>query len=125
MIGAKLPLPAKKAVYTAISSAVEKSSVTIIFLRLTLSARIPPNGESRMVGIMETARIPPNTAADPVLSSTNKERENLKMEFPNKDIIWPTTKMVKSLVNKALFFIIFLLCYNTDGWYVSWQEKSL
>ena len=37
--------------HTKITAAVKKSSITIIFLLFTLSATIPPMGDSRMAGI--------------------------------------------------------------------------
>jgi hypothetical protein len=46
------------------------SNATMIFLRSALSARIPPMGDKRIVGIVAIDKIPANTAAEPVTSNT-------------------------------------------------------
>ena len=60
------------------------------------SAKTPPNGDSSTVGIMDTARIVPNTAADPVTSRTYSESEKRRIALPNSEIICPRIIIVKS-----------------------------
>ena len=54
------------------------SSATMIFLRSARSARMPPKGENRIMGSIETAVIPANTDADPVCSRMYMDRANFK-----------------------------------------------
>ena len=52
------------------------SKATMIFFLFALSARMPPKGESRMVGIVAKDRILANTVAEPVASSTYIDNAN-------------------------------------------------
>jgi len=55
------------------------SNATIMFLLFARSARIPSNGESKIVGIVAPAKILAYIAAEPVTSSTYIDRANFKM----------------------------------------------
>ena len=55
------------------------SSATMMCLRLALSARIPPKGESRTVGSSAADSIPAKMEAEPVCSSTYIDRANLRV----------------------------------------------
>ena len=65
---------AKPAAKTA--SPERRSRATMTFRRFALSARIPPKGDSKIVGSMESASIPAKTEAEPVRSSTYMDRAN-------------------------------------------------
>jgi hypothetical protein len=79
------------------------SKATIIFLLFTLSARIPPNGESNIVGTVEKANILANTIAEPVTSKTYIDKANFSIKFPNNELICPKTSNVKLGVNNLSF----------------------
>ena len=55
------------------------SSATMILRRFARSARIPPKGDSRIVGSMDSASSPAKTDADPVCSSTYMDRANFNV----------------------------------------------
>ena len=65
-----VPRLAKNRPYPSTRAAVKKSSPHMMRCRGTRSARTPPRGEQRMVDTMDTARMPPKAAAEPVVSST-------------------------------------------------------
>jgi len=62
--------PDKKTAAHRTDIPVSVSSATMIFLRSALSARIPPTGDKRIVGIVAMDKMPANTAAEPVTSNT-------------------------------------------------------
>lgn len=88
------------------------------------SARIPPNGESRAVGTMERAKMPPKTAAEPVSANTwregkaedgvSEERDDLTHGHQGK----VAGEEAGSRHREDSFQL------NTDGWYVNEREKS-
>ena len=69
----------KRAMAPSTASPERASRATMMFRRLARSASTPPKGESKMVGTMETAKIPAKVAAEPVSSSTNMERANRRV----------------------------------------------
>ena len=84
---ARLPERAKSASKRRMNAQVEKSRITMMRARGIRSARIPPNGESRAVGTMERAKMPPKTAAEPVSANTWRERAKRRMAFPKREMI--------------------------------------
>jgi hypothetical protein len=76
----------KRSVVPKTEIPVKVSNATIIFRLFALSARIPPNGERRIVGIVATDKMPANIAAEPVTSSTYIDNASFKIKFPNKDV---------------------------------------
>ena len=87
-----------------ITAAVVKSSITIMFLLLTLSAIIPPTGDSRMDGIKAQAVTAPYRAEEPVRFRRYKGNANLTVALPKREMIWPMTTRVKSFVNSFSCF---------------------
>jgi hypothetical protein len=73
--------------------------MTITFLLLTLSATMPPTGESRIAGMTAHAVTVPKTADDPVSFKRYSGIANRSAALPNKDIICPMTTSIKSLEN--------------------------
>lgn len=87
---------------------VNPSSPTIILRLSALSARIPPNGERTIVGIMAIDNIPANIAAEPVTSSTYMDNASFKMKFPNNDVNCPKIRSTKFFVNNFYVMAHFL-----------------
>ena len=71
---------------------VNASNATIIFRLSALSARIPPSGDKRMVGMVAADNIPANMAAEPVASSTYVDSANFNIKFPNNEVSCPKNK---------------------------------
>ncbi len=111
----RFTLPSKT-VKISVNAAVEKSSITMIFLLFTLSAKIPPIGTSTIIGIKAQAETNPNRAADFVSFNRYSGSANRKIELPNNDIICPITTIVKSLFH-IFFFSIKILLLDTIGMY--------
>ena len=82
-----------------ITAAVKKSKITIIFLLFTLSAIIPPTGDSRMAGIKAHAVTVPYSVDEPVRFNKYNGNANLIAALPNKDIICPIMTNMKSFEN--------------------------
>ena len=101
----RLSLTVNNRVKTAIRPAVVKSRATMMFRRFIRSAMMPPTGESRTVGIMETARMVPKAAAEPVRSSTYMDRAKRRMALPNREMIWPMIIRLKFRWNSFFGFI--------------------
>ena len=74
-----------------------------------LSARMPPNGERTIVGIVATDNIPANIAAEPVTSSTYIDNASFNMKFPNNDVNCPKIRSIKFFVNNFCVIAHFLL----------------
>ncbi len=75
------------------------SNATIIFLLFARSERIPPNGDSKIVGIVAIDNIPANIVAEPVTSNTYMDKASFKIKLPNKEVTCPKTRSVKFFVN--------------------------
>lgn len=71
----------------------KKSNVAMIFLRFARSARIPPNGDSRIVGINAKANSPAKIDAEPVNPKIYTDKANLRIVFANKELICPKKKL--------------------------------
>ena len=99
----------KRSVVLKTEMPVKVSNATIIFRLFARSARIPPNGERIIVGIVAMDRIPANMAAEPVISSTYIDNESFKIKFPNKDVSCPKISSIKFLVNSFCVITRFLL----------------
>ena len=78
---------------------VNASNVTIIFRLSALSAKMPPRGDKRMVGIVAADNIPANIAAEPVISSTYMDNASFNIKFPNSEVSCPKIRSVKFFVN--------------------------
>ena len=88
-----------------ITAAVKKSSATMIFLLFTLSATMPPMGDSKMAGTKAQAVTVPYRADDPVRFSRYRGSANRMVALPNRETIWPITTSVKSLENSFSFIL--------------------
>ncbi len=71
--------PDRRAAAHSTAVPVNASSATMTLRLSARSARMPPRGDSRIVGMVAADRIPANTAAEPVTSSTYMDRANLKI----------------------------------------------
>ena len=109
LITVRALLSDKRSVAHKTDAPVSPSSATIIFRLSALSARIPPNGERTMVGIVATDNIPANIAAEPVTSSTYIDNASFKMKFPNNDVNCPKIRSTKFFVNNFCVTAHFLL----------------
>ena len=78
---------------------VNTSNATITFRLSALSAKMPPSGDKRIVGIVAADNIPANIAAEPVTSSTYMDSASFNIKFPNNEVSCPKIRSVKFLVN--------------------------
>ncbi len=74
---------------------VRVSNATIMIFLFALSARIPPNTESKIVGNVAIAKIPANIVAEPTASKTYIYNANFNMKLPNNELTCPKTSNVK------------------------------
>ena len=58
---------------------VKVSNATMMFLLFARSARIPPNGDNKIVGIIAIDNIPAKIVAEPVSSNTYIDNASLKI----------------------------------------------
>ncbi len=99
---------------------MRKSSATIIFRLLTLSATIPPTGDSSTMGRKAQAVTAPYSAEEPVLFNRYSGSAKRSAALPNREIIWPMTTSVKSFENNFCFITytsMFSLYIPHDGMY--------
>lgn len=84
---ARLPERAKSASKRRMNAQVEKSRITMMRARGIPVGQNTAQGESRAVGTMERAKMPPKTAAEPVSANTWRERAKRRMAFPKREMI--------------------------------------
>jgi len=70
-----------------------------------------------MVGMVAIDKRPAKIAAEPVMSSTYRERASLRIPFPMRELICPKIRNVKLCVNSFVFVIAYLQKYNLDAAY--------
>lgn len=58
----------------------------------SLSARIPPRGDSTMGERVAAYKSPPNTADEPVTSNPYIDNARFRIKFPNMDVSCPKKK---------------------------------
>lgn len=85
LITARAFLSVKKSAAHRTDIPINAFNVTIILSLFTLSARIPPNGESIMVGIVDKDNIPANRVAEAVTSSTYIDNESFSIFYSKRN----------------------------------------
>ncbi len=114
------PLPSAKAAAAASTAAPEvRSSPTMMARRSIRSASTPPNGVSKIVGTMLTASSVPNTAAEPVFSSTYIDSANRSAPLPSRENTCPRSRRVKFRVNSFSFIVRSSFYIHFKGMYLN------
>ena len=80
-----------------------KSKITIILRLFARSARIPPNGDNKIVGNIASAKKLAKIVAEPVTSKTYIDRAKSNIQLPNKELVWPAISKEKFLWKSLLF----------------------
>ena len=68
---------------------VKLSKAIIIYFRLIRSARIPPRGDIKIVGMVAIDTIPAKIAVEPLNSNIYIDKASFKIKFPNREILVP------------------------------------
>src|SRR5690606_26687108 len=82
-----------------------KSNKTMVFFLLNQSPKTPAIGDNNNLGNMDTDNIDANIVAEPVISSTYKDRANCCILLPTKETNLPNINKEKSFCFISLKFI--------------------